>query len=91
MGVRDVLGLLLSAIGIGMAAVGYRVLGLTWFWIGAACLFVGLLLVLNEVRSRKFEREMRTGGGPGDYGDRHYISGSSSTDFASGSGDGGGD
>jgi hypothetical protein len=91
MGIKDVLGLLLSAVGIGMAALGYRLLGLTWFWIGAACLFFGLMLVLNEVRGRKLKREMRHGGGPGDYGNRNYLSGSSASDFSdAGAGDGGG-
>lgn len=90
MSIRDVIGLLLSAIGIGTATLSYRLLGLTWFWIGAGCLFLGLLLILNEIRHRKLERELRNGGALGDYGDRHYSSGSSSSDFPDGgSGDGG--
>jgi hypothetical protein len=90
MSIRDVIGMLLSAIGIGIAALSYRLLGLIGFWIGACCLLLGLFLILNEIRHRKLERELRNGGGPGDYGDRHYSSGSRSTDFFDGeSGDGG--
>lgn len=74
---RDILGMLLFAAGVAIAALGYRVLGLGWCWIGAALTFAGLLLVLNEVRRRKLERELRQGGGPGDWGDRHYLSGGS--------------
>lgn len=91
MNIKDVIGLVLCAVGIGIAIVGYRLLGLTWFWIGVAFDFVGLLLVLNEVRERKLLHELRYGRVAGDYGDRHYFSGSSSNDFSdSTSSDGGG-
>ncbi|MBI3530564.1 MAG: hypothetical protein HY067_21670 [Betaproteobacteria bacterium] len=92
MSAKDIIGILLFAVGVTVGTLGYRWLGLVWFWIGALSLTVGLLLVLNAVRERKLLDEMRKGEGPGDFGDRHYYSGSSaadSIDVGGGHGDGG--
>ena len=92
MSAKDIVGVLLFAVGIALGTLGYRWLGLTWFWIALLSVTVGLLLVLNAVRERKLFDEMRKGEGPGDFGDRHYYSGASaadSIDVGSSHGDGG--
>jgi hypothetical protein len=95
MSIKDIIGLLLSAVGVGIVGIGtlgYRWLGLAWFWIGVASLVYGLFLVLNAIRERKLLKEWRDGVGAGDYGDRYYFSEAGCADFSSGSyGGGGGD
>ncbi len=92
MSVKDILGIFFFTVGVTLGTLGYRWLGLVWFWIGVGSTTVGLLLVLNAVRERKLLDEIRKGEGPGDYGDRHYYSGASAADSIDvGGGDGDGD
>jgi hypothetical protein len=82
----DWIGILLVAVGSSLLLLGHHWFGLAWFWVGALVMTLGLGIVLNEVRVRRFERNRRRhGGGAGDYGNTDYHSGES----ASG-GDGGG-
>lgn len=58
MTIKDNFGILLFAVGVTLRTLGYRWLGLIWFWIGVLSRTVGLLLVSNAVRERKFVAEM---------------------------------
>jgi hypothetical protein len=88
----DALGILLVAAGSSLALLGHHWFGLLWFWSGVGVMALGLTIVLNEVRSRKLEREMRRGRDSGDWGNTDYHSGKSSADGVNvGGGDGGGD
>jgi hypothetical protein len=93
MRLKDVIGLALCVVGISTGSLGLRLLGISWFWGGAAVLFLGLLLVLDSVREKKLRENLKEGG-PGDWGDRHYLSGDSAGDdchSSDSSGDGGSD
>ena len=88
----DGLGIVLVAVGVSATLLGHHWFGLLWFWGGVGLMTLGLMIVLNEVRRRKFERNLRSGGGGGDWGNTDYHSGHSSSDgIDSGGGNGGGD
>ena len=89
---KDIIGIAFVIVGVPVMALGWRVLGATWAVIGMVAFFIGLWLIIDSAREKRL-REMMRGGGPGDYGDRHYISGESASfsDHGGGGGGGGGD
>ena len=90
MSAKDIFGIVLIVVGAGVAPVGWRWLGSSWFWGGIVVLAAGLALVMNAARERSLREETRKGGGAGDYGNRDYLGGTSSASDHSG-GDSGGD
>jgi hypothetical protein len=80
MGIVDWIGIVFVAIGLSGVWIGRHLFGLMWFWGGVAFVFLGCALVLNEVRRRRLESNLRNYNGPGDYGDTHYHSGYSAGD-----------
>ncbi len=79
MTLRDIIGLIFCGAGATIGTIGYRLLGLEWYF-GACGLFaIGLSFIWSAARERKLRHSMDDV--PDDWGDRHYISGSSSTDF----------
>jgi hypothetical protein len=91
MAARDIIGVVLCAIGISVFGVGYKVLGGMWIWFGAGGLALGSLVLAFSVRAHLIERRLRDYSGPGDGGQRGYSGGSSAADgFDGGGGDGGG-
>ncbi|MFL6672870.1 MAG: hypothetical protein ACJ8LG_06235 [Massilia sp.] len=78
MTLKDALGVTFIALGASVATLGYRILGLQWYF-GAAVLFLaGLLLIWSAARDRKIQRALDEV--DGDWGDRHYLSGTHATD-----------
>lgn len=78
MKLKDVLGLMFIATGTSVGTVGYKILGLQWYF--GACIFlaIGLILIWGAARDRKIRESLNEVGG--DWGDTHYVSGSHATD-----------
>lgn len=70
----------MSFIGAGATAgtIGYRILGLQWYFGACVLLIIGVLLIWSAARDRKINEALDEV--PGDWGDRHYVSGSHGTD-----------
>lgn len=86
MAIRDIFGMILCGAGVAVGTVGYRLLGLQWYFGACGLILVGVAFIWSEARDRKL-RELGNDG-LGDWGDRHYTSGASSTDGADFDGDG---
>jgi hypothetical protein len=78
MKLKDALGLIFIGAGVAVATVGYRILGLQWYFAAWVPLAIGMFLIWNANRDRKIRTALDDV--PGDWGDRHYISGSHATD-----------
>jgi hypothetical protein len=85
MSIRDLIGIVFCIAGVTIGTMGYRLLGLQWYFGACALLVVGMLLIWSSARDRKIRDGLDDV--PGDWGDRHYLSGSSSTDGYDGGGD----
>lgn len=86
MEVKDALGLILIGAGTTVGVVGYRLLDLLWYFGACIPLAIGALLIWSAARDRKIREALNQG--PGDWGNRDYISGSRATDdFDIGAGD----
>jgi uncharacterized membrane protein YgcG len=87
----DWFGIGLVAAGSSLFLLGHHWSGPTWLLIGASLMVVGMAIVVNGVRVRRFERNLRSRRGQGDYGSTDYHSGKSASDsFESSGSDGGG-
>jgi hypothetical protein len=75
---KDILGMLFCSAGATIGTIGYRLLGLEWYFGACVLLFIGGWLIWDAARDRKLRKAMDEV--PGDSGDRHYISGASATD-----------
>jgi hypothetical protein len=78
MKLKDVVGLMFIGTGTAVGTVGYRILGLQWFFGACVLLAFGMLLIWSAARDRKIREGLDEVGG--DWGDRHYESGSHATD-----------
>lgn len=78
MSLRDILGLIFCAIGVTVGTIGYRLLGLEWYFGAFGIISIGLLFIWSAVRDRKLQKALDEVSG--DWGDRHYSSGASATD-----------
>ena len=78
MKLKDALGLIFIGVGVTVGTVGYRILGLQWYFASCVSLVIGVFLIWSASRDRKIREALDEG--PGDWGDRHYISGSHATD-----------
>jgi purine-cytosine permease-like protein len=78
MKLKDALGIIFIGIGVTVATVGYRLLGLHWYFAACVLIIVGMLLIWSASRDRKIREALDDI--PGDWGDRHYISGAHATD-----------
>jgi hypothetical protein len=78
MNLKDAVGILFIATGTAFATLGYRILGMRWYVFAFGLLLVGVLLIWSAARDRKIRDELDDVAG--DWGDRHYISGSHATD-----------
>jgi hypothetical protein len=73
MKLRDVVGLMFIGAGTTVGIVGYRILGLQWYFGACVLLAIGMLLIWSAARDRKIRKGLDEVGG--DWGDRHYESG----------------
>lgn len=89
MRVRDYLGFPILAVGLSGVMLGHHWLGLTWFWIGVLVTSLGMLIIMSGGLQDKIEQALRSYGGSGDFGERHYHGGSSDFSSHDSSGDGG--
>ncbi|MBC3809871.1 hypothetical protein [Undibacterium aquatile] len=78
MTIKDIVGLIFCGAGATLGTIGYRLLGLEWFFGACILLIIGTCLIWDASRDRKLRDALDDV--PGDSGDRHYISGTSSTD-----------
>lgn len=78
MKLKDALGLIFIGVGTTLATVGYRILGLQWYFDACVPLAIGVFLIWSANRDRKIREALDEV--PGDWGDRHYISGAHATD-----------
>ncbi|MGZ8304847.1 MAG: hypothetical protein ACXW2U_20215 [Telluria sp.] len=78
MKLKDVVGLMFIGAGTTVATIGYRILGLQWYFGACVLLAIGMLLIWSAARDRKIREGLNEVGG--DWGDRHYGSGSHATD-----------
>ncbi|GGC94567.1 hypothetical protein [Undibacterium terreum] len=78
MKLKDLAGMLFSVGGATLGTVAYRLLGIFWFFGGLILLAVSLSLIWSAARDRKLRDALDQV--PGDWGDRHYLSGASPTD-----------
>jgi purine-cytosine permease-like protein len=89
MKLKDALGLIFIGVGATVATVGYRILGLQWYFAACVPLAIGVFLIWSANRDRKIREALDEV--PGDWGDRHYSSGSHATDDFDTGADGGHD
>jgi hypothetical protein len=87
---RDYLGFPLLAIGMSGVLLGHHLLGLTWFWLGAVFVAVGIAIVSSGGLQERIEKALRDYRGPGDGGSRGYHGGAGDFDSGDVGGDGGG-
>jgi hypothetical protein len=78
MKLKDVVGLMFIGAGATVSTVGYRILGLQWYFGACVLLAIGMLLIWSAARDRKIRAGLGEVGG--DWGDSHYVSGSHATD-----------
>lgn len=78
MTIKDIFGLLFCGIGATIGTVGYRLLGLAWYFGASVFLMMGILLIWSAARDRRLRDSLDEVSG--DWGDRHYTSGASATD-----------
>lgn len=78
MSLRDIIGLLFWGAGVTVGTVGYRLLGLEWYFGACGLVSIGVFFIWSAARDRKLQKALDKV--PGDWGDRHYISGKSATD-----------
>jgi len=77
---RDFFGIVLVTAGFAVGTMGYRLLGLAWYWSACVLLLTGGLLIWSAQRDRALRHALNDG--PGDWGDRHYLGGGHTTDCA---------
>ncbi|PXX43222.1 hypothetical protein [Undibacterium pigrum] len=80
MKIKDFLGVAFCSTGIIIGVIGYRLLGLQWYFGACALIVTGTLFIYSAERDRKLRKALEDV--PGDWGDRHYISGASSASDA---------
>ena len=78
MKIKDVVGMVFVGAGVTVGTVGYRILGLQWYFGACIPLAIGVLLIWSAARDRKIREGLNEVGG--DWGDRHYESGWHATD-----------
>lgn len=78
MSFRDALGLIFCGAGVVVGTLGYRALGLQWYFAALILIAIGVVCIWTEARDRRLRKIGNEG--PGDWGDRHYISGEHATD-----------
>ena len=86
----DWIGFALIAGGLSGIWIGHHLFGLLWFWFGVGLVSLGCIIIVNELRRRRMEKNLRDYRGPGDYGDSHYHAGSSAASGFDSGGDAGG-
>jgi len=77
---KDFFGIVLATSGLAVGTMGYRLLGLAWYWSASLLAVAGLLLIWSAQRDRALRNALNDG--PGDWGDRHYLGGGRATDSA---------
>lgn len=77
---KDFFGIVLATSGFAVGTMGYRLLGLAWYWSASVLTLAGLLLIWSAQRDRAIQNALSDG--PGDWGDRHYLGGGHATDSA---------
>lgn len=85
MTLKDIVGMVFIGAGATVATVGYRLLGMQWFLGAVVLLGIGLGFIWSAARDRKIRDALDEV--PGDWGDRHFISGEHSTDVIAGEAD----
>lgn len=75
---KDAAGMVFIGAGATVGTVGYRILGLQWYFGACLLLAVGAVLIWSAARDRKFREALDQV--PGDWGNKDYISGSRATD-----------
>ena len=91
MAARDIIGVVLCALGLAVFGVGYKVLGGMWTWFGVGGVVLGSIVLAFSARAHLIERRLREYSGPGDGGQRGYSGGASAAEtFESGPSNGGG-
>jgi DUF1365 family protein len=78
MRLKDALGIVFIGIGVAVGTAGYRILGLQWYFSAWVPLAVGMFLIWSANRDRKIRDALDEVSG--DWGDRHYFTGSHATD-----------
>lgn len=78
MNLKDAAGVIFIGAGATVGTVGYRILGLEWYFGACILLGIGVLLIWSAARDRKIRAALDEV--PGDWGDRHYLSGSRAAD-----------
>lgn len=78
MKLKDAVGLIFIGAGATVGTVGYRILGLHWYFGACVLLAIGMLFIWSAARDRKISGALDQV--PGDWGNRGYISGSHATD-----------
>jgi purine-cytosine permease-like protein len=78
MKLKDALGLIFIGVGVTVGTVGYRILGIQWYFAACIPLAIGMFLIWSASRDRKIREALDEV--PGDWGERHYVSGSHATD-----------
>jgi|EP01034_Spumella_vulgaris_P038461 hypothetical protein len=82
MTLKDILGMLFVACGATLGTVANKLLGLGWYVGSAVLLVFGSSLIWSAARDRKMREALDQV--PGDWGDRHYVSGQHATDSSDG-------
>ena len=77
---KDFFGILFVTAGLAVATIGYRILGLAWYWSASMLGLAGLSSIWSAQRDRAIQNALSNG--PGDWGDRHYLGGDRATDSA---------
>lgn len=75
---KDIIGMIFCGAGATVGTIGYRLLGVEWYFGACILLVIGTCFIWDAARDRKLRDALDEV--PGDWGDRHYISGASSTD-----------
>ena len=87
MKLKDALGIIFIGVGVTVGTLGYRLLGLAWYFGACILMAIGMSLIWSARRDRKIHEALD--GVPGDGGDRRYLSGSYATDGLDSGGDDG--